>query len=277
MIWNDFNWDYKGLHIPTSCPICGGDLEILENGEVKCRNPECPQKVSHLIGNFFTVLDIKGAGPAFYDAAAAYRITNTPLYFFLKYVQDVEQCRIWAGGINGDKIQKAILNTLAKPMPTAKYLALFDMEGFGEKRIQSLIDAGYTLDTLYEKATAKDISNIFGWALESSVKFIRALALVKDDVYACLKYVTLLDEKKITLSQGCLAGKSFCFTGAMAYNRKDMEQKVVEHGGIIASVKKGLSYLVQADPTSTSSKSVKAKKLGVDIISPETFLQMIGD
>jgi DNA ligase (NAD+) len=50
---------------------------------------------------------------------------------------------------------------------------------------------------------------------------------------------------------------------------------VVDNGGTISSVNKTLTYLVQADPNSTSSKSEKAKKFGTAIISPEAFLEML--
>lgn len=65
------------------------------------------------------------------------------------------------------------------------------------------------------------------------------------------------------------------FTGAMDYKRSDLEKMVVDNGGAVSSVKKGLTFLVQADPSSTSSKSVKAKSLGISIITPEEFLEMV--
>lgn len=65
------------------------------------------------------------------------------------------------------------------------------------------------------------------------------------------------------------------FTGAMDYKRSDLEKMVVDNGGTVSSVKKRLTFLVQADPSSTSSKSVKAKSLGISIISPEEFLEMV--
>ena len=68
---------------------------------------------------------------------------------------------------------------------------------------------------------------------------------------------------------------SFCFTGAMAYKRADLEKMVVDNGGTVSSVNKTLTYLVQADPDSTSAKSEKAKKFGTAIISPEAFLEML--
>ena len=65
------------------------------------------------------------------------------------------------------------------------------------------------------------------------------------------------------------------FTGAMDYKRSDLEKMVTDNGGAVSSVKKGLTFLVQADPSSKSSKSVKAKSLGIAIISPEEFLEMV--
>jgi hypothetical protein len=74
-----------------------------------------------------------------------------------------------------------------------------------------------------------------------------------------------------------LAGKSFCFTGAMKNKRADLEALVVKHGGTVkSSVTKGLTYLVMADPNSGSSKAEAARKLGTVCISEEDFLKMVG-
>jgi DNA ligase (NAD+) len=81
-----------------------------------------------------------------------------------------------------------------------------------------------------------------------------------------------------------LNGMSFCFTGAVQatdengdrYKRSMLESLVKENGGQVKSVSSGLTYLVQADPTSESGKTQKALKLGVKIISDVDFLKMIG-
>lgn len=54
--------------------------------------------------------------------------------------------------------------------------------------------------------------------------------------------------------------------------RKDLEDLVADHGGTCRSVSKELDFLVIADPKSTSSKAVKARKLGVELISEQDFL-----
>jgi DNA ligase (NAD+) len=76
--------------------------------------------------------------------------------------------------------------------------------------------------------------------------------------------------------QGNLTGQSFCFTGSMQRKRADLEAMVVAGGGVVkASVAKGLTYLVIADPNSTSSKAQAARKHGTKCISEEHFLDLV--
>ncbi len=74
-----------------------------------------------------------------------------------------------------------------------------------------------------------------------------------------------------------LAGKSFCFTGELSkMKRADAQALVKEKGGLVkSSVVKGLSYLVTNDPSSGSSKNLKAKELGVSVISEKEFLDLM--
>ena len=81
-----------------------------------------------------------------------------------------------------------------------------------------------------------------------------------------------------------LDGKSVLFTGAAQpmnpltgnrYTRKDLDDLARANGAVVAvDVTRSLSFLVQADPNSTSSKSEKAKRLGVPCITAEQFLAM---
>ena len=62
----------------------------------------------------------------------------------------------------------------------------------------------------------------------------------------------------------------------MEYKRKDLQAMVTAQGGTnLDSVTKNLTYLVTSDPNSTSGKAKKARELGIDLISPEQFLEMV--
>jgi DNA ligase (NAD+) len=106
-----------------------------------------------------------------------------------------------------------------------------------------------------------------------SQKLSKGLEVNKADMEETIKHVRFVRRESV---KGNLAGKSFCFTGAMEYKRKDLQDMVTRNGGTnLDSVTKNLSYLVIADPSSTSGKAKKARELGITLISPEQFLEMV--
>ena len=75
---------------------------------------------------------------------------------------------------------------------------------------------------------------------------------------------------------GTLTGKSVCFTGSMKTKRPVLEKMAADQGADVkGSVGKGLTYLIIADPNSTSSKAVAARKLGTVLISEDEFLDLV--
>ena len=70
---------------------------------------------------------------------------------------------------------------------------------------------------------------------------------------------------------------TFVITGDVHHfkNRNEFKAYVESQGGKVAgSVSKKTNYLVNNDLESTSSKNRKAKELGVEIITEDTFVEM---
>ena len=64
----------------------------------------------------------------------------------------------------------------------------------------------------------------------------------------------------------------------MAHPRSYYENRIKQHGGTVSSsVSKNTDYLVIADPNSNSTKTQKARKLKIKLISPEELEKLIGD
>jgi DNA ligase (NAD+) len=277
------NYITKNLHLPTVCPCCGGDLTITESGFVECQNMSCKNKVKHMFAEFFTKLEVEGAGEGFIENLAAEKktitevlqMTNTDFYNVIM-------------SKNGYKIHMNLHKALAKPMTLAKFVSLFDLRGFGEKKFLDL-DQLAPFKGVYEEpeavlagVTAEDLKKHHPASMVSEdviAKFAFEFCLKREDMVNAIKtgLVKLEAAKNVEVKDGKLTGKSFCFTGKAEAigSRSKCEELVIANGGTISSVKKGLSFLVTDDTESGSSKNKKAKELGIPVITSFEFKAMI--
>ena len=258
----------NAFEAPTVCPVCGGKVVVNESGIPTCINNICPRKVSHRFAKMFDILGIKGAGDAFISYMEEHGITVSD-FFEIIARKDEETLNRFAGSINGGKILKQMISVLSKPISTAKFLALFDYKGFDEKKLKLI---GKPLNEMYN-LTFDDLMKIDGFAEKTANLFLSFMHDYKEEIEDIKHYFIIEDA---VVSSGKLNGLSFCFTGAACKPRKELQMLVEENGGIVKSgVAKGLNYLVSDDKDSSSSKMVKAKSLGITLISSEEFLKMI--
>ena len=99
------------------------------------------------------------------------------------------------------------------------------------------------------------------------------------------EFEELLKELKIervekTNTEGPIAGKVFVVTGSVERfaNRKELQAFIEARGGkVTGSVTSKTNYLINNDTQSNSSKNKKAKELGIDIISEDMFMELVGE
>ena len=155
----------------------------------------------------------------------------------------------------------------------AQFISGYNISGVGEKIVQRIIDAK-KLDTFDDFIACSDFT-CEGVGDITARKLRKGLDIFENDMRETLKYVQILVPKAPVV--GSLNGKSFCFTGAAARPRKELWELVEKNGGIVhENMKKDTAFLVLADPNSTSSKAVKARKQGTTLISEEDFVKMCG-
>lgn len=264
-----YNWG-----LPTTCPCCGFDLEVNDSGEVFCPNDNCAKKVEHSIlkmSNKWNVLEI---GPRIVEDF----VKEAKIQSLAQFLREIDNPILDSiAGKNAEKIRKNIKAAMAKKRTLANFISAFDIEDFGERRLQTLVDAGYnTIESFFERANPRDISNIKGWTLESGIKVLQALQDIENDLREVAQLCNIGEEEKADVD-GKLSGLSFCFTGSNDFKpeekRKLLEEKVAKLGGAVESVKKGLSYLVSSE--TGTAKMVKAEKLGIATITYEEFYKMM--
>lgn len=268
------------IGIPSECPECGGDIEIHENGQVRCINPDCRTKYKHMIFGFFRSFEVKNAGEAFVDEISKTTKSFEEVIDAIK-AKDEEKFRGWSGGVNGKKVLDGMTKALETPIKFAKFIDLFDIEGVGSKKMESIED----LLDIYCNGGSLDATLIAerdGWSPTSAYQFVTNVTQKEKLIKYAFdsKIFKFGDVKaKAVFSTSKLAGMSFCFTGAAEafkpLSRPAIEEMVKGFGGTISSVKKGLTYLVTDNTESGSSKNKKAKELGIPVITSYDLKKII--
>ncbi len=277
----------SNIEFPKECPVCHGELNVLDNGMVCCVNPSCPQKIVHKFANFFEVLAVDGAGESCVSA-----LVNE---VGMKRIPELISDAISGGNglsaamksqVNGAKLRKNMLAAMNEPISMSKFLSLFDFDGFSEAKLSGLerieVFGGWYDNPLGTLATLRSYTpEKLAMLVIPGFSAYEVKLNLFTQVFDCLDEITGTVEMgkftfKKSVEMDALGGLSFCFTGAMEYNRDDLERTVKAYGGLVkGSVSAKLDYLVQADENSTSTKSKKAKQLGVKIITPEKFFALL--
>ena len=277
----------SNIAFPKECPVCHGELNVLDNGMVCCVNPSCPQKIVHKFANFFDVLAIDGAG----DSCVSALVNEVGMKKIPELIYDAVSggnglAKAMNSQVNGAKLRKNMLAAMNEPISMSKFLSLFDFDGFSEAKLSGLerleVFGGWYDNPMSTLATIRSYTPeklamlvIPGFsAYEVKLNLFTQMFDAIDEITGTVELGKFTFKKSVEMD--ALGGLSFCFTGAMEYNRDDLERTVKAFGGLVkGSVSAKLDYLVQADENSTSTKSKKAKQLGVKIITPEKFFALL--
>ena len=263
------NWN-----LPTVCPVCGSALELSPNHmHLTCTNEFCSSRASGTIAKWCSIIGIKELGLTTIE-----KVQEQGFFSSIgKAYQELDDTAIDAYmipllGKNWANIRKEF--GAHREMSLAKFIAGYNIAGIGEKQVQKVIDF-YSIKEFggffWSDSAQRFVCDGIGAVL--SQKLSKGLEVNKADMEETIKHIRIIKQE---LTTGSLTGKSFCFTGAMEYKRKDLQDMVTAQGGTnLDSVTKNLTYLVIADPNSTSGKAKKARELGITLISPEQFLEMV--
>ncbi len=90
-----------------------------------------------------------------------------------------------------------------------------------------------------------------------------------------LNHIVIIQEtKKKAVTEGILAGHRYCFTGCRP--KDDLRASIEKEAGMIVEhLNKDTTHLVQKDASSVSSKSKKARELGIKVISIDEIIETL--
>lgn len=280
-------YNISGLNIPEVCPTCGSDIIVQNNGIVRCSNAKCPKIITHKVAKFFNSIDVRGAGDHFVEKCSKDKNVEGISSILRIALSDTakDTFESWAGNDSGNKNGSKVLSILVKRVhettTVSKFLSMMDLEGFGEKKLalfegtklfNDFYSGTITMKDVIDKFNSDtDVQNVNGMSPEIKDELYEELKSDSDDIVESSKYFVFKSEEASVMTTGKLSGLSFCFHGTLSEKRSVLEQLVKDNGGTIGNVTKNLSYLVCNEQNDTSNKVVKAKQLGIKMITEAEF------
>lgn len=256
--------DRQYFDLPLKCPVC--DFDLTDEGSLLyCRNTYCFAKHIGSIKAWISKLGLLYWGDSLVDALVASNKISRAADLYDLSIADIAYA---SSGVKFASKCHAVLHD-NKRMSFATFLSALNIPNLGIATANDLVASGLnTLDVLLtcDVSALCKVNNVGARTAESFIKYFKEF---ENDIRAVYSKVEIIDVL------GRLSGKSFCVTGATKLPRKAIHKMVQDHGGLVKeSVSNDLSYLI-SNQESTSSKSVKALKHGVKVITEGEFLTMV--
>ena len=272
------------IDIPAKCPVCGSDTYIKDDF-LYCSNPNCDGKFINQLVHFCGKkgLDIKGLSEATLQKLVDWGwINNYQELFSLSNFRDEWIKKTGFGQKSVDKLLSTIeevrycelwqfISALSIPLIGSTYA----------KEIAKKCKDWFSFREYVEKNYDFTAWDRFGYEMNDSLhrfNYSQAddLAYKILDIHNSLWVDPQATTQTIKFSE--VNGKTFVITGAVRQfqNRDEVKAAIETHGGkVTASVSKNTDYLINNDINSTSSKNIKAKQLGIPIITEEQLIAML--
>ena len=269
--------EFDLLKYPEVCPVCGGDTTIKQENNSKmlyCDNPLCEGKLVNRLDHFCSKkgLDIKGLSKATLEKLVDWGWINTYQdIFILNQHRDNWIKKPGFGVASVDKILNAIEE--GKKTSLDKVIAAAGIPEIGSRVAKDLAKHYDTWTDFRAETNFLQYDGI-GEVMNSNLLNFNYDDLNLDyTVNLHLKIAENTKQEEIN----SLEGKVFCITGKVRIfkNRAELQADIESKGGkCVSSISSKVSYLINNDNTSTSSKNIAAKQAGIPIITEEQYMEM---
>ena len=280
----------KKFRFPKRCPECGS-LAIREEGEAAMRctgGLVCPaqrvERLKHFVSR--NAFDIEGLGAKHIETLTGDGLIKTPADIFRLGVRadEIAEREGW-GRQSADNLFAALRER--STIPLERFIYALGIRQVGQATAMLLAKQYGTLDSWRQHMAAAQDRESDGY--EELVNIDGIGPAVADDLLGfCAephnrkvlddlgRLLTVEDFQAPDTSSSPIAGKTVVFTGTLeTLSRAEAKTRAEALGAKVAgSVSKKTDYVVVG--ADAGSKAKKAKELGVETVSEEAWLKLIG-
>lgn len=275
------NGDEKAYRLPDHCPECGTQTVRREDEvALRCINDKCPAKLRRGIIHFVsrTAMDIDGMGERQVEQLLRNQLILD--YADLYYLKDKRDALLMLERM-GEKSVDNLLNSIEKSKDNdlSKLISGFGISLVGQRAASTLARHFKSLDAIMkadhlELTSVEEIGDKMAESLrdffEDEANKSRIAKLSEAGVN-----MTSIEEVAVE-TDSFFSGKTFVLTGSLqTYKRSEAKKLIEQKGGKVSgSVSKKTDCVIYGE--SAGSKLKKANELGVDTMTEEEFVSIIG-
>jgi DNA ligase (NAD+) len=256
--------------------VCGGKI-VREEGEAatRCINSSCPARLKETVLHFASrgVMNIDGMGEALVDQLVdSGRVKSVADLYDLKIEDLMALDRM--GVKSAGNVIRNIDRSRANPLP--RVLTALGIRFVGERTAVFLAEAFGSMNAI-EHASAQDLQ----LAEEVGPKVAEAVVQYFSEEKNCI-LVDRLRKAGLQFTyastrpkSGPLQGMTLVITGTLPrLSREEAKQLIEQAGGKVSgAVSKKTSYVVVGEDA--GSKLIKAKELGIPVLTEDSLLQLV--
>ncbi|WP_308299821.1 helix-hairpin-helix domain-containing protein [Streptomyces sp. CJ_13] len=269
--------------LPEACPRCGGEINTAQERWRCAKGTSCalPALIEYAAGR--EMLDIDGLGKTYVAALVdSGDVTDVADLFSLT----LDQLTV-ASGSSRRAVKLAEQIEAAKARPLSRVFCALGVLGTGRSMSRRIARHFATMEAI-RRADAAEMQDVEGIGPEKArviVEQVAALAPVIDKLIAAGVSLHEPETSATASAGGPLDGKVVVVTGKMAgplegFGRTEMNALIEKAGGRAGSGVSARTSVLVAAPSASgkpSSKAVKAADLGVEVLTPEAFAEMVAD
>lgn len=266
----------KKFSVPAECPSCGEKVLKDNDQDVayRCVNPSCPKQLERTLVHFASreAMDIEGLGEVVINQLLDKKLIQDPADIYTLNKEQLLGLELFKDK-KADNLLAAI--SRSKSQPLSRFLFGLGIPNIGVKAAFSIAQRYEGIDQLAAASredleTIKDVGEVMSQAVVAFFKRASVRRLVEKFKSAGLA----LTEAKFGIKDDRFRGKKFVFTGELdGLTRDEAGKRVQSLGGeVVSSVSAKTDYVVAG--LSAGSKLVKARELGVKVLSQKQFEEM---
>lgn len=274
--------DSEPYIIPHVCPVCGSEAERAPGEAVLiCTGLDCPAKLKASLQHFSArkAMNIEGLGKKLVEQVVEAEMV---VHFSDLYRIDLDG---WTSLERmGKRSAEKLINNLEKSKDTtlSRFLFALGIRHVGERTAQIVAQAFPSLDSLYnaslhELESIQDVGPIVASSIHRFFNQEKNKAMIQELLELGVNPEPPPPPVEAAEADPSFADKTFVLTGSLqSQSRNEAKAKIEALGGKVSgSVSRKTDFLVAGE--SAGSKLRKAQDLGIEILTEEEFLAMLGE